>query len=166
MYRKKLECHKKVYDIDVVIAHAENATSGAGLIREHAELLHSVGTDLVTLGNHVWDRHGFERDIEDLEYVCCLANLPKGCPGRHFITFVKNGRKIGICVVLGHQFMKIHASCSFEAMERTVQDNGSSVNILLAEIYAEATSEKTAFGWTFDGKVIGIVRTHTRSNIG
>jgi calcineurin-like phosphoesterase len=74
---------------------------------------------------------------------------------------VKNGIKIGVCVVLGPQFMKIHASCPFEAMERILQDNGSSVNILLAEIHAEATSEKIAFGWNFDGKVTGIVGTHT-----
>jgi calcineurin-like phosphoesterase len=143
---KNLHGIRKVHGIDVVIANAENVTAGAGLTREHAELLHSVGIDLITLGDHVWDRHGFERDIEDLEYVCRPANLPKECPGRNFITLIKNGTKIGICVVLGRQFMKIHASCPFEAMERILQDNRKNVNILLAEVHAEATSEKIGFG--------------------
>ncbi|MDR2779041.1 MAG: TIGR00282 family metallophosphoesterase [Puniceicoccales bacterium] len=158
---KNLSGIKKIYDIDVIIANAENATSGAGLTREHAEVLHCAGIDLITLGDHVWDRHGFERDIEDLEYVCRPANLSMGCPGRSFITSIKNGIKIGVCIFLGQQFMKIHASCPFEAMERILQNNGGDVDILLAEIHAEATSEKIAFGWNFDGKVTGIVGTHT-----
>jgi metallophosphoesterase (TIGR00282 family) len=158
---KSLYGIRKVHGVDVVIANAENATSGAGLTRAHAELLHSVGIDLITLGDHVWDRHDFERDIGELEYVCRPANLPRECPGRNFITLIKNGIKIGICVVLGRQFMKIHASCQFEAMERILQANAGDVDILLAEIHAEATSEKIAFGWNFDGKVAGIVGTHT-----
>jgi metallophosphoesterase (TIGR00282 family) len=152
---------RRTHDIDVVVANGENATSGAGITREHAELLHGAGVDVITLGDHIWDRHGFERDIDALEYVCRPANLPNECPGRTFVVFERKGVKIGVCVVLGRLFMKINAACPFEAAERILKSSGGNVDVFLAEIHAEATSEKIAFGWHFDGKVSAVVGTHT-----
>lgn len=152
---------RRTHDIDIVIANGENATSGAGITREHAEFLHGAGVDAITLGDHTWDRHGFERDIDALEYVCRPANLPEECPGHTHIVLEKNGVKIGICVVLGRLFMKINAACPFGAVDRILKNHGATVDVFLAEIHAEATSEKIAFGWYFDGKVSAIVGTHT-----
>ncbi|MDR1414044.1 MAG: YmdB family metallophosphoesterase [Puniceicoccales bacterium] len=152
---------KRAQDIDVVIANGENATSGAGIIREHAEQLRKAGIDVITLGDHVWDRNGFENDIGGLDYVCRPANLPRECPGSNFVICKKDGVRIGVCVVLGRTFMKINAFCPFAAAEQILRDSGPSVDVFLLEIHAEATSEKNAFGWNFDGKVAAVVGTHT-----
>ncbi|MDR3143988.1 MAG: YmdB family metallophosphoesterase [Puniceicoccales bacterium] len=147
--------------IDVVIANAENVTSGSGINREHAEFLHGNGVDIITLGDHVWDRRGFECDIAHLDYVCRPANIPDECPGRDFAMMEKNGIKVGVSVVLGRHFMKIDATCPVRAMENILRKRGNSVDIFIAEIHAEATAEKIAFGWNFDGRVAAIIGTHT-----
>ncbi|MDR1595358.1 MAG: YmdB family metallophosphoesterase [Puniceicoccales bacterium] len=152
---------RRTHGIDVVVANGENATSGAGITRAHAELLHHAGVDAITLGDHVWDRTGFDVDIDGLPYVCRPANLPRICPGKNFVTIENGGTKIGICLVLGRNFMKIHASCAFEAVENLLKNNGENIDIFLVEVHAEATSEKIALGWNFDGKVSAIVGTHT-----
>jgi metallophosphoesterase (TIGR00282 family) len=157
----RLQSMKNANDIDIIIANGENATSGSGITRAHAESLHSSGVDLITLGDHVWDRQGFERDIDSLEYVCRPANLPEKCPGRDFIVVEKNGAKVGVCAVLGRNFMKIFGGCPISALERVMQKNRAGVDIFIAEVHAEATSEKIALGWFLDGKVSAIVGTHT-----
>jgi metallophosphoesterase (TIGR00282 family) len=152
---------KKLHDIDVTIANAENATSGSGITRAHAELLHAAGVDLITLGDHVWGRNGFEQDIDELDYVCRPANLSEECPGRDFIACEKNGVRVGVCVVLGRSFMKINAECPFGGVEKILRRSGGEVDVFLAEIHAEATAEKIAFGWHLDGKVAAVIGTHT-----
>ncbi|MDR2737733.1 MAG: TIGR00282 family metallophosphoesterase [Puniceicoccales bacterium] len=156
-----LQSIKKINDIDAIIANAENATSGAGITAEHAELLHSSGIDLMTLGDHVWDRYNFEHGIDDLEYICRPANLPEECPGRDFVVLEKNGVKIGVCILLGRHFMKINAECPFAAIAKLMRKNRSGVDIFLTEVHAEATSEKIALGWHLDGKVSAILGSHT-----
>jgi metallophosphoesterase (TIGR00282 family) len=152
---------RRVHDIDVVVANGENATSGAGITEEHAIVLHRAGVDLLTLGDHVWDRHGFEKAIGTMDYVCRPANLPEECPGLDFITHRKNEITVGVCVVLGRRFMKIDASCPFRAIEKILGERGKSVQIVLVEVHAEATSEKIALGWNFDGRVTAILGSHT-----
>jgi metallophosphoesterase (TIGR00282 family) len=150
-----------MHDIDVVIVNGENVTSGAGITREHAELLHGAGVDAITLGDHVWDRHGFENDIGGLSYVCRPANLPSECPGNVFVVCEKKGVRVGVCIVLGRVFMKVNAACPFQTVDEILRSSGANVDVFLAEIHAEATSEKIAFGWNFDGKVAAVVGTHT-----
>jgi metallophosphoesterase (TIGR00282 family) len=156
---KNLGAIRHINGIDLVIADVENATSGAGINREHADQLHAAGIDLMTLGDHVWDRHGFECDIAALDYICRPANLPDECPGSCLVCAKKNGLRIGCCVVLGRQFMKINASCPFKAVEKILKSGD--FDVLLVEVHAEATSEKIAMGWNFDGRVAAVIGTHT-----
>ncbi len=158
---KSLASIKKIYNVDVVVANVENATSGAGITLSHAELLRRAGIDLMTLGDHAWDRYGFENDIDKIDYICRPANLPISSPGRDFIAVKKNGIKIGVAVVLGRHFMKINADSPFYATDRLIQQYRNDVDIMLLEMHAEATSEKIAFGWNYDGIVSAIVGSHT-----
>jgi metallophosphoesterase (TIGR00282 family) len=145
----------------MVVANGENATSGSGITQSHAELLHSAGVNIITLGDHVWDRQGFDRAIDGLSYVCRPANISRECPGRNFVSVETGGVRVGVCVVLGRSFMKIPASCTFEAVDGILRNFRESVDIFLLEIHGEATSEKVALGWNFDGKVSAIIGTHT-----
>jgi metallophosphoesterase (TIGR00282 family) len=158
---RSMRSMRNLNGIDVVIANAENATSGAGITRDHAEFLHASGIDLITLGDHVWDRHGFERDIEDLDYVCRPANIPSECPGRDFVCVERGGVRVAVAVVLGRHFMKIDATCPLGAMEDILRRNGNSTDIFIGEVHGETTAEKIALGWNFDGRVAAIVGTHT-----
>ena len=159
---KNIRAIKHIHNIDFIIANAENATSGSGITKEHCELLHNAGVDLMTLGDHVWDRRGFDTVIDKLPYICRPANLPQECPGHTFITSEKDGTKIGTCIILGQHFMKITPSePPLFAAQRILSQHGQEVDIFLMEIHAEATSEKNALGWYFDGQVSGIVGSHT-----
>lgn len=152
---------KRMNDVDIVVANAENATSGAGITREHAEFLHRAGIDMMTLGDHVWDRRGFEDDIDNIPYICRPANLPKNTPGRCFISTKIGNIKVGVFVVLGQCFMKIRADNPFESTDELIKNHRDDVDVMLCEVHAEATSEKVAFGWNYDGTVSCVVGTHT-----
>lgn len=152
---------KKINDVDIVVANVENATSGAGITREHAEILHAAGIDMMTLGDHVWDRRGFEDDIDNIPYICRPANLPKNNPGKYFISTKVGNIKVGVFVVLGQCFMKIRANNPFESADELIKKYRNDVDVMLCEVHAEATSEKVAFGWNYDGTVSCVVGTHT-----
>ena len=72
-------------EIDLCIANGENAAGGAGLTAKTAEEIQTAGVDAVTLGDHVWDQKNFDREIDDLEFVCRPANLPSSNPGKPFV---------------------------------------------------------------------------------
>ena len=152
---------KRMNDVDIVVANAENATSGAGITREHAEILHAAGIDMMTLGDHVWDRRGFEDDIDNIPYICRPANLPRINPGKCFISTKIGNVKVGVFVVLGQCFMKIRADNPFESADELIKNHRNDVDVMLCEVHAEATSEKVAFGWNYDGTVSCVVGTHT-----
>jgi 2',3'-cyclic-nucleotide 2'-phosphodiesterase len=153
---------KEAYAIDIVVANAENAAGGNGITRNIAEELHLAGVDAITLGDHVWDQKIFVSEIEGLDYVCRPANLPASCPGRRALIIEKNGFSLGICVLLGRQFMyALKADCPFLTAEAVLQSLKPHVQATLFEIHAEATSEKIALGWYLDGKVSALMGTHT-----
>ena len=156
-----LSAIRKLHDIDFVIANVENASMGAGITKEHAEELHHAGVDLMTLGDHVWDRFGFEQAIDGLDYICRPANLPADCPGRIFVSGKCQNMTIGVSVVLGRTFMKINGYCPFMATDAILAQHRSEVDVMFLEIHAEATSEKVAYGRVYDGKVTTIVGSHT-----
>lgn len=148
-------------DIDFVIANGENATSGSGITKTHAEELHSAGIDIVTLGDHVWDQKGFADIIDSIPYIVRPANLNSGIPGNGFIIAQKRGKKILVSTFLGRHFMKIAANCAFTYASEIVNEQQNNADIIICEIHAEATSEKIAFGWMLDGKADIVFGTHT-----
>lgn len=146
--------------IDLVVANGENAAAGAGITRRLAEELLGSGIDGITLGDHTWDQRGFEQEIDALEKVCRPVNMAPSNPGRSHLMLEANGRKVGVFTVLGRQFMKPR-DCPFLAAERMVEALKEEADLILAEIHAEATSEKIAFGRFLDGRVAAVLGTHT-----
>jgi len=159
--RRKLPELREVLRVDAVVANGENAAGGAGLTGAIAREIRDLGVDAITLGDHLWDQRGFEREIADLDWVCRPANLPKVCPGKTFVE-VKTARgSLVVFTVLGRQFMKVKADCPFMAADALLEQVAAPATMVLAEIHAEATSEKIAMGWHLDGRASLVVGTHT-----
>ena len=150
---------KKEFSIDFTIANGENAAGGFGLTRKLAEDLTSLGVDVLTSGNHIWDRREVLGDLDSMTNVLRPLNYPPRLPGRGRATFEASGG-IKVCVVnlAGRVFMQ-PLDCPFRSVDAALAD-GQDV-ITLVDVHAEATSEKVALGWYLDGRVTAVVGTHT-----
>ncbi len=148
-------------DVDFIVANGENAARGRGLTPALAAELFQSGADVITLGDHAWDQKDMVSGIDNLEKVLRPANLPPECPGRgHVIVQVPDGPRVAVVIVMGRVFMK-PCECPYRAMDALLAGELGSADVILAEIHAEATSEKIIFGRRYDGRVASVVGTHT-----
>lgn len=152
---------RREQNIDFVIANGENAAAGAGITGAIARSLLESGIDAITLGDHVWDQRGWENDITEIDRVCRPANLPRGCPGWDHVIVEARGFRLAVFTVLGRSFMGMKADCPFAAADRMIDQLRAQADAIVAEIHAEATSEKQAMGWHLDGRVTAVLGTHT-----
>lgn len=152
----------ELHRIDLVIANVENAAGGNGITRETAEELLDADINVMTTGNHVWDKKEALEYIELERRLIRPANFPDGVPGRgSYVTQTTNGTPVGIVNVMGRVFMN-PLDNPFHVVQReisAVRDKGA--RLVLVDFHAEATSEKIAMGWHLDGKVTAVVGTHT-----
>jgi hypothetical protein len=146
---------------DLVIANVENAASGYGITREIGETLLGYGVDVMTTGNHVWDRR------EALDYIGTEprllrpANYPAGAPGNgSYLARTADGKPVGVVNVMGRVFMA-SLDDPFAVVTREVDALRKRTRVVLVDVHAEATSEKLAMGWHLDGTVTAAVGTHT-----
>lgn len=147
---------------DFVVANAENSAGGAGLTGRIAEDLMNAGVDAITLGDHVWDQKNFESEIDQLERVCRPSNLPEQNPGRRYLVVEKDGFKLGVFTVLGRNYIGMKAdACPFKQADILLHELKGGCDAVFVEAHMEATSEKVALGWYLDGRVCGVVGTHT-----
>jgi 2',3'-cyclic-nucleotide 2'-phosphodiesterase len=165
LLKEKLRSWREKFCIEVVVANAENAAGGRGLTVAIAHDLRSYGIDLITLGNHVWDQKGFDREIDSLDFVCRPANLPSMAPGRtHLILTAPNGWKLGVFTVIGDHNMDVATGMSaLMCIEAKVTELRPQVDALIVEIHAELAGEKSAYGWALDGRVTVVLGTHTHT---
>jgi metallophosphoesterase (TIGR00282 family) len=161
MVKARLPDLRQRLQVDCVVANAENAAAGAGLTAALAGELFAAGIDAITLGDHVWDQKGFDREIDGLDRVCRPANLPAACPGRDRLVVERGGFRLGIATVLGRNFMGLKADCPFAAADRLLAELAPLCDGVLIEAHMEATSEKIALGWHLDGRALAVVGTHT-----
>jgi metallophosphoesterase (TIGR00282 family) len=147
--------------IDFVIANAENAAGGFGITKSVGEELFNLGIDVLTSGNHVWDKKEAVTYISQERRLLRPANYPDTVPGNSSIvadTF--SGDKIAVLNISGRVFMN-HADCPFRLSQREIPKLKSRARVIIVDFHAEATSEKLAFGWFLDGEVSAVVGTHT-----
>ena len=149
------------YGIDAVIANCENAAAGFGITREVVEELYSSRIDVLTSGNHIWDKKEIKEFVEDYATLLRPANYPESVPGWGSVTIpAKSGIYIGVINIMGRVFMR-PLDCPFRVAEREVERLRKKTKILIVDMHAEATSEKQALGWFLDGRVSAVVGTHT-----
>ncbi|QYM77932.1 TIGR00282 family metallophosphoesterase [Horticoccus luteus] len=147
--------------LDFVIANGENSAAGSGITSAIARSLLGVGVDAITLGDHVWDQRGWEKEITQVDRVCRPANLPASCPGWDHLIIESRGFRLGVFTVLGRDFMGLKADNPFLCADRMIAQLRGQCEAILVEVHAEATSEKQALGWYLDGRVAAVLGTHT-----
>lgn len=149
------------HNLDFVIANGENAAGGFGITEKTAADLFDSGVHVITTGNHVWDKKEIIAHISKENRILRPLNYPSGVPGSGSIVHTIPGQgKIAVVNVCGRVFMNT-LNCPFRTTLNEVERLSAETNIILVDLHAEATSEKTAFGYYMDGKVSAVVGTHT-----
>lgn len=144
----------------VVIANGENAAGGVGITEKIGqELLSRV--DVLTSGNHIWDKREAVEYIKKEGLLLRPANYPPQNPGRGTCIFESDtGIKIGILNLQGRVFME-PLDCPFRVADEKIQQIRQVTPVIIVDFHAEATSEKQALGWYLDGRVSAVIGTHT-----
>ncbi len=151
--------------LDLVVVNAENASHGFGLAPEMARALFAAGADVLTLGNHAWDRKEIVPYIEEEPRLIRPMNYAPGTPGRGAtVVEVPGGRRVLVVQVMGRLFME-PLDDPFRAVQGELARHSlgrqGSVQAVVVDIHAEATSEKQALAHSFDGRASLVIGTHT-----
>jgi len=151
---------KQSGEVDFIVANAENSAGGKGLTGPMAEELFSAGADVLTLGDHTWDRKEIESHIDCEPRIIRPANFAPGCPGHGFVTLDTKWGRITVINLIGRVFMNAY-DCPFRAVNAILEEKSNLGRIILVDIHAEATSEKIVMGRYLDGRVSAVTGTHT-----
>lgn len=147
--------------IDLVIANGENAAAGFGITPRIAEELFHNGIEVLTGGNHSWDRKEIFDYIPHEPRLLRPANFAEANPGSgNYVGTAKNGVKYAVLNLQGRVFLAPNED-PFKKADSELAKLPPDVAFVLVDIHAETTSEKIAFGWYLDGRVTAIVGTHT-----
>jgi metallophosphoesterase (TIGR00282 family) len=147
--------------IDLVIANAENSAAGFGITPRIAEELFAVGIEVLTGGNHIWDRKEILEYIPQNPRLVRPANFPEGNPGSGlYVGTARNGVPYAVLDLQGRVFMA-SIDCPFRAADRELARIPAEVHVIFVDVHAETTSEKEAMGWYLDGRVSAVIGTHT-----
>lgn len=147
---------------DLVIVNGENASfSGVGIMEKEYNLLSEAGADVITTGNHVWDKKEIHSFIEKAEKLLRPVNYHPSLPGKGSIVVEVKGVKVGIVNVMGSVLMESPFVSPFYAVEEELKKLKEETNIIIVDFHAEATAEKMLMGWFLDGKVSLVFGTHT-----
>lgn len=149
------------HSIDLVIANAENSAAGFGVTKDIGDTLLEWGVDVMTSGNHIWDKKEAIPYIANEPRLIRPANYPAGAPGRGaYVAQTGDGRAVGVINVMGRVFM-LNIDDPFAVVLREIEQIRHQTRIIIVDFHAEATSEKMAMGWHLDGKVTAVLGTHT-----
>ncbi|MGN1063344.1 MAG: TIGR00282 family metallophosphoesterase [Alphaproteobacteria bacterium] len=152
---------REQWHLDAVIVNGENAAHGFGLTPKIYEEFLAVGTDVVTLGNHSFDKKEINTVLETADSLVRPLNYPEGTIGRGWcIKQLADGQRLAVVQLLGKLFMRPTEE-PFTAMEKWLAAHEGTYDILVVDYHAEATAEKMAFGWFMDGRAALVVGTHT-----
>jgi len=153
---------RRELDLDLVIANGENVAAGAGLTPSLAEELLGAGIDVLTSGNHIWDKREIYPYLDSGRPVLRPANYPDDAPGRGWLVHrLADGTPVAIINLMGRVFMN-QLDSPFTLADALL-DNGAEPlpPLRIVDFHCEITSEKNAMGWHLDGRVTAVVGTHT-----
>ena len=151
---------KKLKDVHFTVVNGENA-SGVGILPRQAREIFDAGADVVTLGNHTWNRIQIADFLESDRYTLRPANYTSRVPGRGWGVYDDpRGVRIGVINLIGRCEMDSNFENPFTTADRVLK-RMEGTDVVLVDFHAEATSEKGAMGWYLDGRVQGVWGTHT-----
>lgn len=150
------------YEVDFVIANGENAAAGFGITREIGVQLFSYGIEVMTSGNHIWDKKEVLDYLPREPRLLRPANFPAGAPGAGaYLATAKNGVKVGVVNVMGRVFLAAIDDPFTTAAREVARLKADGARLIFVDVHAEVTSEKVAMGWYLDGTATAVVGTHT-----
>lgn len=152
---------RKEYELDFCIANGENAAGGMGLTPKVAEELFTCGIDLITSGNHIWDKKEVKGIIDRDNRILRPYNYPPGVPGiGSTVVRTEEGINVGVLNLAGRVYLP-SLDCPFRAADHALLELMQATSVIIVDFHAEVTSEKNAFGRYLDGRVSAVVGTHT-----
>ena len=147
--------------LDFVIANVENSAAGFGVTGDIADTILGYGVDVMTTGNHVWDKKEILDYMPRQPKLLRPANFVPGTPGRgSYVGRTRSGEPIGVINVMGRIFMQ-PLEDPFAVVLKEIEALRGKARVIIVDFHAEATSEKVAMGWYLDGRVTGVFGTHT-----
>jgi len=146
---------------DIVIVNGENSAGGVGIIKRTADEIFAAGVDVITGGNHIWDKKEAIDLLKTEERILKPINFPAVTPGRGWTVCRTAGAGVDVTVVSlqGRVFMEPVVDNPFTAIDHFLQKHPS--RLTLVDFHAEATAEKQAMGFFLDGRVSAVLGTHT-----
>jgi len=156
---KHLARLRQEHAIDFCVVNVENAASGFGVTPAMARQVLEQGADVMTSGNHIWDRKEIVEYITKENLLLRPANYPAGTPGVGHVTIKAGPHRVAVLNLMGRVFMN-PIDCPFRKADEIVPELRKETPIILVDMHAEATSESVAMGWYLDGRVSAVVGTH------
>ena len=157
---KKLPAFKRFKGVDLCIVNGENSAKGNGLTPQSAQMIFDAGADVITTGNHVWQRKEFYDYMDENPFVLRPYNYPKSCSGRGYVVLDKGRTQVLVANIQGNAFMDSFGN-PFLAADEILQKVGDGIKVKIFDMHAEATSEKCAMAFYLDGRATVLFGTHT-----
>ena len=157
---RRLSGKRAEYGAHLVIVNGENSAEGNGILPSSAQSLFDSGADIITGGNHSWQRRETYDYMDDTENLIRPANYPASVPGHGYTLCDVCGTSVLVINLVGNTFMDPVAS-PFDTADKILAQCAGRYDIAVVDIHAEATSEKIALGWYLDGRVGAVFGTHT-----
>ncbi len=161
MVRDCLPDVRRRYKPDLIIANGENAAGGVGLTRDTGDEIFSMGIDVITMGNHVWDKREIVEYIAAEPRLIRPANYPGNPPGKPSVIVNVDDAPVGVVNASGRVFNSILLECPFRRLSEEIDSLKKETSVIIVDFHAEATSEKVAMGWYLDRRVTAVIGTHT-----
>jgi hypothetical protein len=157
---ERIQDLREQHAVDFVVMNAENVAGGFSITPSLADELFASGIDVMTSGNHIYDKREVIPYLERQRRLLRPANYPPNSPGSGMWVGDVRGVRVAVLNVMGRVFMP-PIDDPFRAVDELLASLDESVRVRLVDMHAEATSEKTAMGWYLDGRVSAVVGTHT-----
>src|SRR3989441_6488996 len=150
---------RQEHAIDFCVVNVENAAGGFGVTAPIARQVLEAGADVMTSGNHIWDKKEIVEHIAKENLLLRPANFPAGTPGTGYVTVKAGPHKVAVLNLMGRVFM-LPIDCPFRKADEILPELRKDTPIIIVDMHAEATSESQAMGWHLDGRVSAVVGTH------
>jgi hypothetical protein len=158
---ERIQDLREQHGVDLAVMNAENVSGGFSVTPQDAERLFAAGIDVMTSGNHIFDKREAAAYIARQPRLLRPANYPEGTPGSGMWVGEVRGARVAVLNLMGRVYMPPTLDSPFNAADLLLSTLDERVRVRLVDVHAEATSEKVALAWHMDGRVSAVVGTHT-----